>query len=103
MNVIEETIEATLDSNGQLRLTHPPQVPPGPVRVTIRVATPGGPQRGLADVIREIRADQVARGFHGLTTEQLRQREAEIEAQDDEYDREMERIGALHPPGSGAG
>lgn len=103
MNVIEETIEATLDSNGQLRLTHPPQVPPGPVRVTIRVATPGGPQRGLADVIREIRADQVARGFHGLTTEQLRQREAEIEAQDDEYDREMERIGALPPPGSGAG
>jgi len=24
MNVIEETIEATLDSNGQLRLTHQP-------------------------------------------------------------------------------
>ena len=38
MNVIEETIEATLDSNGQLRLTHQPRVPPGPVQVTIRVA-----------------------------------------------------------------
>ena len=36
MNVIEETIEATLDSNGQLRLTRRPRLPPGPVRVTIR-------------------------------------------------------------------
>jgi hypothetical protein len=53
-------------------------------------------------VIREIRADQVARGFHGLTTEQLRQQEAEIEAENDEYDREMERIGALPPPAAGA-
>src|SRR5713226_208731 len=101
MNVIEETIEATLDSSGLLRLTHQPRLPPGPVRVTIRVAAPVGPKRGLADVIREIRADQVARGFHGLTTEQLRQREAEIEAENDDYDREMERLGALPPPGSG--
>ena len=72
------------------------------MRVTIRVAATVGPRRGLADVIREIRADQVARGFHGLTTEQLRQREAEIEAENDEYDREMERLGALPPPGSGS-
>ena len=100
MNVIEETIEATLDSNGQLRLTHQPRLPPGPVRVTIRVAAPVGPRRGMADVIQEIDADQRLRGFHGLTTEQLRQREAEIEAENDEYDREMERLGALPPPSS---
>ncbi len=99
MNVIEETIDATLDPNGQLRLTHQPRLPPGPVRVTIRVAAAVGPRRGLADVVREIRADQVARGFQGLTTEQLRQREAEVEAENDEYDREMERLGALPPPG----
>ena len=102
MNFIEETIEATLDSNGQLQLTHQPRLPPGPVRVTIRAAAAVGLQRGLADVIREIRADQDARGFHGLTTEQLRQREADLEAENDEYDREMERIGALPPPDSGA-
>ena len=58
MNVIEETIEATLDSNGQLRLTHRPRIPPGPVRVTIHVVAAVGPQRGLADVIREIAAEQ---------------------------------------------
>lgn len=101
MNFIEETIDATLDSNGQLRLTHQPRLQPGPVRVTIRVAAAVGPKRGLADVIREIRADQIARGFHGLTTEQLRQREAEIEAENDDYDREMDRLGALPPPASG--
>ena len=102
MSATEETIDATLDPNGQLRLAHQPQLPPGPVTVTIRAAVPG-PRRGLADTIREIRADQVARGFHGLTAEQLRQREAEIEAENDEYDQEMERLGALPPPGSVAG
>ena len=102
MNLVEETIEATLVSNGELQLTHPPQLPPGPVQVTIRVVGVSGPKRGLADLIREIRADQIARGFHGLTTEQLRQREADIEAENDEYDREMERIGALPPPAAGA-
>jgi hypothetical protein len=101
MNLIEETIEATLDSNGQLQLARQPALAPGPVRVTIRAAAAVRPRRSVADVIREIRADQVARGFHGLTTEELQQREAEAEAENDEYDREMERIGALPPPGSG--
>jgi hypothetical protein len=102
MNLIEETIYATLDANGQLQLTHPPSLPPGPVQVTIRVAVAAGKRRGLADVIREIRADQIARGFVGLTTEQLRQREGDLEAENDEYDREMERLGALPPPAAEA-
>jgi hypothetical protein len=77
MSVTEETIEATLDSNGQLRLTHRPHLPPGPVRVTIRVAAAVRPQqRGLADVIREIAADQRSRGFPGRSA-------AEVLAEDD--------------------
>ena len=56
MKVVEETIDATLDSNGHLRLTHQPRLPPGPVLVTIRVAVAVGPQHRLADVIREIAA-----------------------------------------------
>lgn len=98
--LIEETIEGTLDSNGQLQLTQQPRTSPGPVRVTIRAATPAGSQRKLTDVIREIRAEQTARGFQGLTTDELRKRDAEIDAENDEYDREMERNGAL-PPGAG--
>jgi hypothetical protein len=90
MNVTEETIEATLDSNGQLQLTHQPQLPPGPVRVTIRVAAAIGPQRGLADVIREIAAEQRSRGFPGRSAEDLRAEEDERLAEDDERDRELD-------------
>jgi hypothetical protein len=91
MEVIEETIEATLDSNGQLRLTHPPQLPPGPVRVTIRVAVAVGPQqRGLADVIREIAADQRSRGFPGRSAADLLAEDDARRAEDAERDRELD-------------
>jgi hypothetical protein len=91
MDVIEETIDATLDSNGQLRLAHSPQLPPGPVRVTIRVAAAVGPRRhGLADVIREIAADQRARGFPGLLAADLLAEEDARMAEDAERDREMD-------------
>src|SRR5437899_9829985 len=89
MSVIEETIEATLDSNGQLRLTHQPQLPPGPVWVTIRPAAAVGPQRGLADVIREIAAEQRSRGFPGRSAADLRAEDEARLAEDAERDREL--------------
>src|SRR6266436_7169334 len=90
MNVIEETIEATLDSDGQLRLTHQPQLPPGPVRVTIRAAATAGPSRGLGDVIREIAAEQRSRGFPGRSAEDLRAENEARLAEDAERDRELD-------------
>jgi hypothetical protein len=90
MNVIEETIEATLDSNGQLRLIHQPRIPPGPVRVTIRVTAPVGPRRRMAGVIQEIDTDQRLRGFHGRTAAELQAEKEERRAEDDERDREQE-------------
>jgi hypothetical protein len=90
MNVIEETIDATLDPNGQLRLTHLPSLPPGPVRVTIRVAATVGPQRGLADVIREIAAEQRSRGFPGRSPEDLSSEDDARLAEDAERDRELD-------------
>jgi hypothetical protein len=90
MNVIEETIDATLDSNGHLRLTHQPRLPPGPVRVTIRVAAAVGPQRGLADVIREIAAEQRARGFPGRSSEHLSADDAARLVEDAARDRELD-------------
>ena len=99
MNV-EETIDATLDSNGQLRLSHLPRLPPGPVRVTIRVAAPVGRRRGMADVIQEIDADQRLRGVHGRTAAEI-QAEAEArQAEDDERDREQDA--ARHGASPGA-
>jgi hypothetical protein len=88
MNTIEETIDATLDANGQLRLNRQPRVPPRPVQVTIRVAS--RPQRGLADVIREIAADQRARGYPGRSAEEIRAEEEARLAEDAERDRELD-------------
>jgi hypothetical protein len=90
MNVTEETIDAVLDSNGELRLTHQPSLPPGPVRVTIRVAAEFAPKRGLADVTREIAAEQRSRGFLGRSADELRAEDDALQADDDERDRELD-------------
>ena len=90
MNVIEETFDATLDSNGQLQLAHGSRLPPGPVRVTIRVAAAVGAQRVLADVIREIAAEQRARGFLGRSAEDLCAEDDASLAEDAERDRELD-------------
>jgi len=90
MNVIEETIDAMLGSNGQLRLTRQPRLPPGPVRVTISVAATVGPRRGLVDVIREIAAEQRSRGFPGRSPEDLSSEDDARRADDAERDRELD-------------
>ncbi len=86
----KQTIEATLDSNGQLRLKHRPRLPPGPVRVTIRVIEAVGPQRGLAVVIREIASEQRSRGFPGQSAKDLRAEDDERLHDDAERDQELE-------------
>src|SRR6266542_3786764 len=90
VSALEETIDATLDSNGQLRLSHQPRLPPGPVRVTIRAAAALGPQRGLADVIRAITTDQRCRGFPGRSTADLRAEDDARFEEDAEWDRELD-------------
>ena len=100
MSAIEETIDATLDANGQLQLAHQPRLPPGPVRVTIRVATAVRPQRrGLADVIREIAADQRARGFPGRSADDLRAEDDARLAEDAERDQELDAARRGASPG----
>lgn len=89
MSLTEETIDATLDSNGQLQLVHQPQLPPGPVQVTIRVAA-AGKRRGLADVIAEIAAAQRAEGFPGRSESELAAEERSALEEDAERAREQE-------------
>jgi hypothetical protein len=89
MGAIEETIDATLDESGQLRLSRPPQLPPGPVRVTIHVAAAPGARRGLADVIRAIAAEQRSRDLPGRSA-------ADLQADDDaRSDEDTERVREL--------
>jgi hypothetical protein len=99
VNVTEETIDATLDANGQLQLSHPSQLPPGPVRVTIRAAAVTGPRRGLADVIREIAADQHTRGFPGRSAADLRAEDDAGSDEDAERDRELDAARRAAAPG----
>jgi hypothetical protein len=89
VSTTEETSDATLDANGQLHLSHSPQLPPGPVRVTIRLAAPGS-RRGLADVIREIAAEQRSRGFPGRSVAELRAEDDACWDEDAERDRELD-------------
>ena len=89
-NASEETIEGMLDANGQLQLSQQPQLPPGPVYVTIRVAAPVGLRHGLTDVIREIAAGQRSRGFPGRSTAELRAEEDARLAEDADRDRELD-------------
>jgi hypothetical protein len=90
VSAAEETIDATLDSNGQLRLSRQPQLPAGPVRVTIRAAAAPGSQRGLADVIREIAAEQRSRGFPGRSAGDLRAEDDACLNENTDRDRESD-------------
>lgn len=90
MGVTEETIDATLDPNGQLRLTQRPRLSPGPVRVTIRAAISIPPRRrGLADVVRELAADQRSRGFPGRSAADILAEDASRQDEDAERDGEL--------------
>src|SRR5438477_8787866 len=97
--MVEETIEATLDSNGQLRLSHQPRLQPGPVQVTIRVAPTVGLRRGLADVIREIAAEQRSRGSSGKSAADLQAEDDARLAEDTERDQELDAARRGAPPG----
>ena len=99
MSAFEETINATLDSSGQLWLSHQPKLPPGPVRVTIRATAAVAPRRGLADVIREIAAEQRARGYPGRSGEDIGAEEADRLEEDAERDRELDAARRGTTPG----
>ena len=51
---------------------------------------PVGPQRGLADVIREIAAEQRARGFPGRSAAELRAEDDACLDEEAERDRELD-------------
>ncbi len=99
MSLSEEVIDATLDPDGTLRLSHPPHVPPGPVRVTIQSVAPAAPRRTMADVFAEIDQDHRAAGFVGRTAQEIAAWEAEQQAEDEERDRELDAARRPFPTG----
>jgi hypothetical protein len=72
VNLGEVVIEGTLKPDGTLQLDQKPSLAPGRVKVILQPAPAGTlPQRGLADVIDEIRQSQQARGFPGRSAEEI--------------------------------
>ena len=100
MSLIEETIDATLDSNSQLQLSHQPKLPPGPVQVTIRAVAMSKQRRSLADVIRQIAAGQRARGFPGRLAAEMSADDAASQQEDLARDKELETARRAGTPGS---
>jgi hypothetical protein len=99
VSVTEETIDATLNANGQLSLARSPQLPAGPVSVTIRLLPAPTTRRGLADVIREIAGEQRARGYPGRSAAELSAEEDAHLLEDADRDRELEAARRPHGPG----
>lgn len=92
-------IQGTLQQDGSLKLDQPPNLPPGPVVVTVQpVAAPT--TRGLADVIDEIHRGQQARGFQGRSAKEIEAVRQEGEA---EYEERMKAIRSQTNSGSQAG
>src|SRR4051812_30104854 len=69
---LQVVVQGTLKPDGTLELAEKPNLPPGPVQVTLQVVPepkPSGP--GWWDVLQQIKQDQAARGYKGSTKEEI--------------------------------
>ena len=86
----EVVIEGTLKPDGTLELDEKPSLSPGRVKVILQPAPAGtASQRGLADVIDEIRQGQQARGVQGRSAEEI---EAALNEGEEEYEKKMQSL-----------
>ena len=91
-------IDGTLYPDGKVQLDEMPNVAPGRVTVFLQpVAAMQPRQRGLADVIDEIRQGQQARGFHGRSAEEI---EAALREGEEAYEQHMAAL--RRQPNNGA-
>jgi hypothetical protein len=95
-------LRGSLKEDGTLELADKPNLPAGPVRVIVEPVDPSVESRpGLLEVLDQIHAAQRARGFKGLTEEEMA---AEIAARQREDEEEEERWRQIwsqtqaHPP-----
>ena len=82
-------VMGTLKADGTLELDERPTLAPGRVQVAIvptQTPTQGGPRHTILDVLDEIRASQVVRGYRGRSIEEMQADEAARRAEDDEYE-----------------
>jgi hypothetical protein len=86
---LPEIVEGTLNPDGTLILSQKPNLPPGPVVVTVQPIKAQTSHHDLADVIDEIHRGQRARGFQGRTPDEIETVRREGEA---EYEQRMKSL-----------
>lgn len=100
MSLTETVIEGTLKPDGTLELDQKPNLSPGRVQVIVQpLPTPVPANRGLVEVMDEIRASQRARGYQGRTLDAMQAGEKARQEEDAEYDQRCEQLwGGPLPP-----
>jgi hypothetical protein len=95
MNHQTAVVQGTLKDDGTLELDEKPSLAPGRVQVTIlSMPTPAvtPPHRTILDVLDEIHAAQVARGYRGRSIEEMEADEAARRAEEGEYEERWRTI-----------
>ncbi len=82
-------MEGILRADGTVVLDASPNLPPGPVRVTLR---PAGPRDDVMDVLRRLRAEQAASGHIPRSREEIDADVAAMRQEDEERMQEIERL-----------
>lgn len=80
-------MHGTIKPDGTLELNQNPNLPPGPVLVTVQPAAGGTSLPGLADVIDAIRQRQQSRGFPGRSAQEI---DAGLREGDDDYEQYLQ-------------
>lgn len=99
MSLSEVILEGTLKADGTLELDQKPSLSPGRVQVTVRPLPSTTGNRGLVDVMHEIRQNQIARGYRGWTLQEMQAEEKARHEEAEEYERRCEQLwGGPLPP-----
>jgi hypothetical protein len=94
MSEMQVVVDGTLQPDGTLKLDETPNLPPGPVRVTMQaVVAPARPRAGLMERMAVVWADQKARGEVARSREEI---DSELNAMRDEAEGEMQAFERLH-------
>jgi hypothetical protein len=93
MSQTEVVVEGTLKPDGTLDLDQKPGLSPGRVQVRVKpLPSAVLPRAGLAEIILQIQQEQRARGFVGLSGQDLAaEQQAQQDAQD-EYDQRCQPL-----------
>jgi hypothetical protein len=93
MSLTTAVVQGVLKADGTLELDERPCLEPGRVQVILQAVVARPPTiRGLAGTIEEIRQYQQARGYAGLTAEEMARHDEIRRADEDGYEERMQEI-----------